>query len=95
MNTINIDQKNTLKFPPSFEVTPSWIESINDAFLLQLSLPLVTDKTILKSLLTEKISFLNEGQRSLTSNQILLSKSEKETGNNWLTKRVSTPIITT
>ena len=84
MNTINIDQKNALKFPTSFEVTPSWIESINDAFLLQLSLPLVADKTILKSLLNEKISYVNEGQRSLTSNQILLSKSEKETGNNFM-----------
>ena len=77
MNTINIDQKNTLKFPSSFELTPSWIENINDSFLLQLSLPLIADKTILKSLINEKISFLNEGQRSLTSNQILLAKSEK------------------
>ena len=84
MNTINIDQKNTLKFPSSFELTPSWIENINDSFLLQLSLPLITDKTILKSLINEKISFLNEGQRSLTSNQILLAKSEKETGNNFM-----------
>ena len=84
MNTINIDQKNTLKFPSSFELTPSWIENINDSFLLQLSLPLITDKTILKSLINEKISFLNEGQRALTSNQILLAKSEKETGNNFM-----------
>ena len=84
MNSINIDQKNILKFPSNFEVTASWIENINDSFLLQLSLPLVSDKTILKSLLTEKISYVNEGQRSLTSNQILLSKSEKETGNNFM-----------
>ena len=84
MNSINIDQKNTLKFPSNFEVTPSWIESTNDAFLLQLSLPLTAEKSILKSLLTEKITYINEGQRSLTSNQILLSKSEKETGNNFM-----------
>ena len=84
MNSINIDQKNILKFPSNFEVTASWIENINDSFLLQLSLPLVSDKTILKSLLTEKISYVNEGQRSLTSNQMLLSKSEKETGNNFM-----------
>ena len=84
MNTINIEQKNTLKFPSNFEVTPSWIESTNDIFLLQLSLPLTTEKSILKSLLTEKISYIKEGQRSLTSNQILLSKSEKETGNNFM-----------
>ena len=84
MNSINIDQKNILKFPSNFEVTAFWIENINDSFLLQLSLPLVSDKTILKSLLTEKISYVNEGQRSLTSNQILLSKSEKETGNNFM-----------
>ena len=84
MNTINIDQKNALKFPSNFELTPSWIESINDIFLLQLSLPLTTEKSILKSLLTEKISYVKEGQRSLTSNQMLLSKSEKETGNNFM-----------
>ena len=84
MNSINIDQKNILKFPSNFEVTASWIENINYSFLLQLSLPLVSDKTILKSLLTEKISYVKEGQRSLTSNQILLSKSEKETGNNFM-----------
>ena len=84
MNTINIDQKNALKFPSNFELTPSWIESINNIFLLQLSLPLTTEKSILKSLLTEKISYVKEGQRSLTSNQMLLSKSEKETGNNFM-----------
>ena len=84
MNTINIDQKNALKFPSNFELTPSWIESINDIFLLQLSLPLTTEKSVLKSLLTEKISYVKEGQRSLTSNQMLLSKSEKETGNNFM-----------
>ena len=84
MNTINIDQKNALKFPSNFELTASWIESINDIFLLQLSLPLTTEKSILKSLLTEKISYVKEGQRSLTSNQMLLSKSEKETGNNFM-----------
>ena len=77
MNTINIDQKNQLKFSSSFELTPSWIESINDSFLLQLSLHLTQEKTVLKSLLNEKISYINEGQRSLTSNQILLAKSEK------------------
>ena len=84
MNTINIDQKNALKFPSNFELTASWIESTNDIFLLQLSLPLTTEKSILKSLLTEKISYVKEGQRSLTSNQMLLSKSEKETGNNFM-----------
>ena len=84
MNTINIDQKNALKFPSNFELTTSWIESTNDIFLLQLSLPLTTEKSILKSLLTEKISYVKEGQRSLTSNQMLLSKSEKETGNNFM-----------
>ena len=84
MNTINIDQKNALKFPSNFELTPSWIESTNDIFLLQLSLPLTTEKSILKSLLTEKISYVKEGQRSLTSNQMLLSKTEKETGNNFM-----------
>ena len=84
MNTINIDQKNALKFPSNFELTPSWIENTNDIFLLQLSLPLTSEKSILKSLLTEKISYVKEGQRSLTSNQMLLSKSEKETGNNFM-----------
>ena len=84
MNTINIDQKNALKFPSNFELTASWIESTNDIFLLQLSLPLTTEKSILKSLLTEKISYVKEGQRSLTSNQMLLSKTEKETGNNFM-----------
>ena len=84
MNTINIEQKNALKFPSNFELTTSWIESTNDIFLLQLSLPLTTEKSILKSLLTEKISYVKEGQRSLTSNQMLLSKSEKETGNNFM-----------
>ena len=84
MNTINIDQKNALKFPSNFELKASWIESTNDIFLLQLSLPLTTEKSILKSLLTEKISYVKEGQRSLTSNQMLLSKSEKETGNNFM-----------
>ena len=84
MNTINIDQKNALKFPSNFELTASWIESTNDIFLLQLSLPLTSEKSILKSLLTEKISYVKEGQRSLTSNQMLLSKSEKETGNNFM-----------
>ena len=84
MNTINIEQKNALKFPSNFELTASWIESTNDIFLLQLSLPLTTEKSILKSLLTEKISYVKEGQRSLTSNQMLLSKSEKETGNNFM-----------
>ena len=84
MNTINIDQKNALKFPSNFELTTSWIESTNDIFLLQLSLPLAKEKSILKSLLNEKILYINEGQRSLTSNQILLSKSEKETGNNFM-----------
>ena len=84
MNTINIDQKNALKFPSNFELTASWIESTNDILLLQLSLPLTTEKSILKSLLTEKISYVKEGQRSLTSNQMLLSKSEKETGNNFM-----------
>ena len=84
MNSINTEQKTDLKYPESFEVTPSWIESTNDALLLQLSLPLVSDKTILSSLLKEKINYVNEGQKSLTSNQILLSKSEKETGNNFM-----------
>ena len=84
MNTINIDQKNALKFPSNFELTASWIESTNDILLLQLSLPLTSEKSILKSLLTEKISYVKEGQRSLTSNQMLLSKSEKETGNNFM-----------
>ena len=84
MNTINIDQKNALKFPSNFELTASWIESTNDILLLQLSLPLTSEKSILKSLLTEKISYVKEGQRSLTSNQMLLSKTEKETGNNFM-----------
>ena len=33
---------------------------------------------------TDKIKYINEGQRSITSNQLLLSKSEKETGNNFM-----------
>ena len=85
MNSINIPEpKNTLKLNPDFEVTPEWIESTNDVLLLQLSLPLVTEKKILKNLITEKIAYINEGQKSITSNQLLLSKSEKETGNNFM-----------
>ncbi len=84
MSSINVDQKNLLKFPSNFEVTPEWIESTNDSLLLQLSLPLVKDKAILKNLITDKITYINEGQRSITSNQLLLSKSEKETGNNFM-----------
>ena len=84
MNSINTEQKTSLKFPENFEVTPSFIESTNDALLLQLCLPLVSEKTILKNLISEKILYINEGQKSLTSNQILLSKSEKETGNNLM-----------
>ena len=84
MSTINIEQKNFLKFPSDFEITPEWIEKTNDALLLQLSLPLVSDKTVLKNLITDKITYINEGQRSITSNQLLLSKSEKETGNNFM-----------
>ena len=84
MSSINVDQKNLLKFPPNFEVTPEWIESTNDSLLLQLSLPLVKDKAILKNLITDKITYINEGQRSITSNQLLLSKTEKETGNNFM-----------
>ena len=84
MSSINIDQKNTLKFPTDFEVTPEWIESTNDSLLLQLSLPLVKEKTVLKNLITDKITYVNEGKRSITSNQLLLSKSEKETGNNFM-----------
>ena len=84
MNTKNLVQKNILKFPSTFEITPEWIENTNDALLLQLSLPLVSDKTVLKNLITDKITYINEGQRSITSNQLLLSKSEKETGNNFM-----------
>lgn len=83
MNSKNSEQKNILKFP-SIEITPEWIERTNDALLLQLSLPLVADKTILKNLITDKITYINEGQRSITSNQLLLAKSEKETGNNFM-----------
>ena len=78
------DPKNSLKFPSDFEITPEWIENTNDALLLQLSLPLVSEKAILKNLITDKIKYINEGQRSITSNQLLLSKSEKETGNNFM-----------
>ena len=78
MSTINIEQKNFLKFPSDFEITPEWIEKTNDVLLLQLSLPLVSDKTVLKNLITDKITYINEGQRSITSNQLLLSKSEKK-----------------
>ena len=84
MSSINTEQKNPMKFPSDFEVTPEWIENTNDSFLLQLSLSLVTDNTVLKSLITDKISYINDGQRSITSNQLLLSKSEKETGNNFM-----------
>ena len=84
MNTKSLDQKSILKFPSEFEITPEWIESTNDALLLQLSLPLVLEKTVLKNLITNKITYVNEGQRSITSNQLLLSKSEKETGNNFM-----------
>ena len=84
MTTINKDQKNLLKFPSNLEITPEWIESTNDSLLLQLSLPLVAEKTVLKNLITDKIAFINEGQRSITSNQLLLAKSEKETGNNFM-----------
>ena len=84
MNTINVEQKNQLKFPSDFEITPEWIEKTNDSLLLQLSLPLVSDKTVLKNLITDKIAYINEGQRSITSNQLLLSKSEKESGNNFM-----------
>ena len=83
MSSIN-EQKNTLKFPSTMEITPEFIESTNDSLLLQLSLPLVADKTVLKNLITDKITYINEGQRSITSNQLLLSKSEKETGNNFM-----------
>ena len=78
------DPKNSLKFPSDFEITPEWIENTNDALLLQLSLPLVSEKAVLKNLITDKIKYINEGQRSITSNQLLLSKSEKETGNNFM-----------
>ena len=78
------DPKNSLKFPSDFEITPEWIENTNDALLLQLSLPLVSEKAVLKNLITNKIKYINEGQRSITSNQLLLSKSEKETGNNFM-----------
>ena len=78
------DPKNSLKFPSDFEITPEWIENTNDALLLQLSLPLVSEKAILKNLIIDKIKYINEGQRSITSNQLLLSKSEKETGNNFM-----------
>ena len=84
MTTINKDQKNLLRFPSNLEITPKWIESTNDSLLLQLSLPLVAEKTVLKNLITDKITFINEGQRSITSNQLLLAKSEKETGNNFM-----------
>ena len=84
MTTVNKDQKNLLKFPQNLEITPEWIEGTNDSLLLQLSLPLVTEKTVLKNLITDKITFINEGQRSITSNQLLLAKSEKETGNNFM-----------
>ena len=78
------DPKNSLKFPSDFEITPEWIENTNDALLLQLSLPLVSEKAVLTNLITDKIKYINEGQRSITSNQLLLSKSEKETGNNFM-----------
>ena len=84
MNSKINNGKSALKFPKNFEVTPEWIESTNDDLLLQLSLQSVTEKTVLKNLITEKIKYLNEGQRSITSNQLLLSKSEKETGNNFM-----------
>ena len=69
------DPKNSLKFPSDFEITPEWIENTNDALLLQLSLPLVSEKAVLKNLITDKIKYINEGQRSITSSQLLLSKS--------------------
>ena len=84
MTSVNKDQKNLLKFPSDLEITPEWIEGTNDSLLLQLSLPLVAEKTVLKNLITDKITFINEGQRSITSNQLLLAKSEKETGNNFM-----------
>ena len=84
MSSINNDQKNPMKLPQDFEVTPEWIEQTNDSLLLELALPFVTEKTILKNLITDKITYVNEGQRSITSNQLLLSKSEKETGNNFM-----------
>ena len=79
--TSTIDPKNLLKFPENFEVTPSWIESTNDDLLLELSLSLVSENQILKNLIKDKISYINNGQRSITSNQMILSKTEKETGN--------------
>ena len=84
MTSVNKDQKNLLKFPSDLEITPEWIEGTNDSLLLQLSLPLVAEKTVLKNLITDKITFINEGQRSITSNQLLLAKSEKDTGNNFM-----------
>ena len=83
MSKIN-EPKNILKFPSNFEITPEWIENTNDALLLQLSFPLVSEIAVLKNLITDKIKYINEGQRSITSNQLLLSKSEKETGNNFM-----------
>jgi hypothetical protein len=45
------DPKNSLKFPSDFEITPEWIENTNDALLLQFSLPLVSEKAVLKNLI--------------------------------------------
>ena len=83
-NKNNSEKKLVLIFPEGLQITADWIEKIKDPFLLQAAQPLVQKKnSILNQLITTKLNFINNN-KTLTSSQELLSKTEKESGNTFM-----------
>ena len=76
------ETKQELKFPESFTILPEYIENINDEYLLNLFKPLVEKNPLLKNLLKSKLTQLTSNKISETDE--LLSKTEKESGNNLM-----------
>ena len=76
------ETKQELKFPESFTILPEYIENINDLYLLNLFKPLVEKNSLIKNLLKSKLTQLTSNKISETDE--LLSKTEKDSGNNFM-----------
>ena len=83
-NKNNSEKKLILIFPEGLQITADWIEKIKDPFLLEAAQPLVQKKnSILNQLISTKLNYINNN-KTLSSSQELLSKTEKESGNTFM-----------
>lgn len=85
-------KEESLKFPESFSILPEYIETINDIYLLNLFIPLVDKNPIIKNLLKSKINQIKE--KKISESDELISKTEKESGNNFMKNQSYNEAIT-